>query len=157
MGVIMDGISSNNQKAGDSGRRSLNQDYAETSGKLHSWKSRFSAGRNRSTSDLGNYESQPNTRSMQSGATINSSLASQRHKTKKNWKGNIKNLLTHQKKVDFDEDPTPHAQEVQDTVSRCRNFSLSLKLVQPSKRKIGMPFLHLKQILLTFVFFQVNR
>jgi hypothetical protein len=116
MGVIMDSINSNNRRTGDSGRTSMDQDSTETSGKLQSWKSRFSAGRNRSTSDLGNYERQTN--STQSGITTNkSSLASQRNKTKKNWKGSIKNLLVNQKKEGYNEDPIPHSQEAQDIVS----------------------------------------
>lgn len=67
---------------------------ADTSSKLQSWKARFASARRRSGSDLENYVEQ-----VDSAATNNSaSLANQRNKTKKSWKGNLKNLLPNQKK-----------------------------------------------------------
>jgi hypothetical protein len=62
---------------------------------LQSWKARFASARRRSGSDMGNYVEHSD-----SAATNNNSasLATQRNKTKKNWKGNLKSFLPNQKK-----------------------------------------------------------
>lgn len=68
---------------------------SESSNKLTSWKARFSSARRRSASDVDSYvehatDSAANNKSA--------SLATQRNKGKKNWKGNLKNFLPAQKK-----------------------------------------------------------
>jgi hypothetical protein len=67
---------------------------ADTPSKLQNWKARFASGRRRSGSDMENYVEHADS----VAANNNASLSNQRNKTKKNWKGNLKNFLPNQKK-----------------------------------------------------------
>lgn len=74
----------------------------ETSKNLPSWKARFASSRRHSGSDLDKYSESQGDASLQGNSHINttnsSSLVSPRNKTKKNWKGSLKNLLPTPKK-----------------------------------------------------------
>ena len=71
----------------------------ETSKNLPSWKARFASSRRYSGSDLDKYSESQGDASLQGNNHTNpSSLVSQRNKTKKNWKGSLKNLLPTPKK-----------------------------------------------------------
>ena len=71
---------------------------SDTSKNLPSWKARFASARRRSGSDLDKYSESQGGDATLLPNTNTSFLSTQRNKTKKNWKGSLKNLLPTPKK-----------------------------------------------------------
>ena len=93
MGAKMKPSASHTTTIGASTTKAATTTTTDASKNLPSWKARFASARRRSGSDLDKYSE-----SQGDAALLNTSLATQRNKTKKNWKGSLKNLLPTPKK-----------------------------------------------------------